>query len=175
MAEAGGKAVRLVIQPNASMSHRSARHLLFAIAAVMFAIAGWYTAAGFWPVMLFAVVNMLGVTAAVMFCLRGNAYREVLRFDGDLLEIECGFIGRGSHLKETLVTHATRAVIEPGPYPTSPTRLILSCDTRRIEIGHLLTDTERTALCERIWQILQPGWQRPIHRTIEKKAAWWVQ
>lgn len=148
------------MEPNASLSWTGARRFLVVMAIGALGVAGWFTAHGFWPVMLFAVANLTGVRVALWIALRHNAYREVLRFDDDQLEVAFGFAGRGIAFRAQLPRGQTRAMLEPGPYPTSPARLMLCCGAQRLEVGHGLTDRERVDLCARIRALLQPGWER---------------
>lgn len=152
---------RLVVSPNASLSTRHALRFIFVVGAVMFCVAGWFAARGFWPVLIFAVANLAALLAAIIVSLRHNAYREVLCFRGDELRVEIGFAGRGILFRVSLPRHTVRAMVEEGPYRTSPTRLLLRAGDRAVEVGRCLTDSDRASLCCRIRALLQPGWRRP--------------
>lgn len=152
---------RLVIGPNASLSWLDARRFMFIVAAVALAVAGWFAARGFWPVLVFAGLNLVALGIALAVSLRHNDYREILNFNGEEIHLKFGFAGRGVAFSATLPRRTTRAMLEKGPYRTSPTRLVLRWEERRLEIGQCLTDAERVDLCRRIRELLQPGWERP--------------
>lgn len=157
-------AARLVVAPNASLTWQHAQRFLFVVGAVAFGIAGWFAARGFWPVLVFAALNLLALWAAIAVCLRRNGYREVLSFEGDEIRVEIGFTGRGILFEAVLQRRMTRAMLEQGPYRTSPSQLLLRCQGRSIEIGQCLADGDRASLCRRIRELLQPGWERPAPR-----------
>lgn len=152
---------RLVVAPNASLSTRHALRFIFVVGAVMFGVAGWFAARGFWPVLIFAVANLVALLAAIVASLRHNAYREVLCFSGEDVRVEFGFAGRGILFTASLPRRTLRAMVEEGPYRTSPTRLLLRAGERSVEVGRCLTDSDRVSLCCRIRGLLQPDWQRP--------------
>ncbi|MDN5873679.1 MAG: DUF2244 domain-containing protein [Sinobacteraceae bacterium] len=173
MSRAQTSDTRLVVEPNASLSWRDARRFLMIVGAVAFVVAGWCALRGLWPVLVFAAANLVALGVALVVCLRHNAYREVLSFDGDEIRLAFGFAGRGVAFRATVPRRVVRAMVEKGPYRTSPTRLVLRWDGRCIEVGQCLTDAERVDLCCRIRQLLQPGWERPqpiVSATPETRA-----
>lgn len=149
-----------MVEPNASLSGAGAWRFLAVMAIGALGVAGWFTAHGFWPVMLFAVANLAGLGLALVLALRHNAYREVLSFGEDTLEVAFGFSGRGVAFRVRLPRRQARAMLEPGPYASSPVRLVLRCGAQHVEVGRDLTDRERVDLCTRIRGLLQPGWER---------------
>ncbi|MBV8062944.1 MAG: DUF2244 domain-containing protein, partial [Nevskia sp.] len=118
---------RLVIGPNASMSVRQAVWFMAWMCTVSLAIGGFFAWRGFWPILPFAGLELAALAAALVVSLRRNRYREVVHFEDECIRIEVGEIGRGAGLDVRLTRASTRVLLESGPYRTSPTRLVLSC------------------------------------------------
>lgn len=150
---------QLTIGPNASLTVRQAWLFFGMTAAVGLGIAGGMAAIGLWPVLPFAGLELGALGAALVVCLRRNAYREVIRFSGDELRIEFGMLGRGAVSAVTLSRYWTRALIEPGAHRNAPTQLVLRSGAQSVEIGRCLTDEEREYLRGRLQELLSPAWR----------------
>jgi uncharacterized membrane protein len=147
---------QLVIGPNASMSARLAWGFLALLALFTFGIAGFFAWFGFWPILPFAGLEVGAFGAALWVSLRRNRYREVLRFDGERLRVECGVAG-GARLMVDWPRSATRVQLEPGSTRHEPIRLLLSNGGRWLELGRCLTDEERERLARRLRRLIHPG------------------
>ena len=151
---------RLVIGPNASLKPRQAMWFMAGMSAVSLSIGGFFALLGFWPVLPFAGLELVALAAALVVCLRRNRYREVVSFEGEAIRVEVGEVGRGVATRLQLRRSGTRVLIERGPHGTSPTRLLLSGSGQQVELGRCLTDVERDRLCERMQELIHPGWRR---------------
>lgn len=151
---------RLVIGPNASMSARQAAWFMAWMCTVSLAIGGFFAWRGLWPILPFAGLELAALGAALVVSLRRNRYREVVHFEEKFIHVEVGEIGRGVGLDVRLTRSGTRVLLESGPYRTSPTRLVLSCQGQRLELGRCLTDEERLRLAGRMRELIHPGWRR---------------
>ena len=120
-------------------------------------IAGVFAAQGFWPIFPFAGRELSALGAALWVSLRRNRYREVLRFEGGQLVVECGSLGGDVRRRVAWPRTWTRVVLERSRRRHDPQRLLLMYAGRRVEIGRCLTDDERAALRERIKELLRPG------------------
>lgn len=158
MTEIRTESVRLVIGPNASMSRVMALCFFASISVVTLGLALALAAQGYWPVLPFAGLELSALAAALWVSLRRNAYREVIRVDAESVRVEFGTLRAGAQASCEVSRSATRAWLEQGPYRNSPSRLILSGNGQRIELGRCLTDDERAALCRRLKEVLHPGW-----------------
>lgn len=156
---------RLVIGPNASLDERGAWIFMGLISGLAVLIGSWFAAHGLWPVLPFAGLEIAAVGAALWVTQRRNRYREVLRFEGDVLYIEFGMAGRGALNVVELPRAWTRIRIESGLHRNDPTRLLLQCSGQRVEIGRCLTDEEREHLAGRIRELLHPAWRLAPEQT----------
>ena len=152
----------VVIGPNASLSVGQAWFFMAGISAVTLGIAGFFAWQGFWPVLLYAVLELVALAAAVVCGLRGNRYRERLSFEDDVLRIEFGLAGHAPQVRLEMSRTWTQVRVQQGWHRNDPTRLILACSGQSLEIGHCLTDEERERLCVRIKELLRPAWRAGI-------------
>lgn len=165
---------RLVIAPNASLSSRQAWAFIGLLGAVSLSIGGFFAVQGFWPILPFAGLELIAVAAALVYSLRRNAYREVLSFDEQTVEITTGEVGRGIGMKVRLPRSRTRVLVEPGVHRNHPSRLLLCCGAQTMELGRCLTDEERDGIAQRMRELIHPGW-RAAPQTPARAAAEWLQ
>lgn len=151
---------RLVIGPNASLSARQAWWFMGWMCTVSLSIGGFFALQGLWPILPFAGLELAALGAALAVSLRRNRYREVVTFDGEVIRVEVGEVGRGAGLSVELQRGATRVLLEPGPYRNSPTELLLSCRGQWLQLGRCLTDGERERLAARMRELIHPGWRQ---------------
>lgn len=151
---------RLVIGPNASLTGRQALVFFAGMCGICLTIAGVFAALGYWPVLPFAGLELAALGGALGVVLKRNRYREVLEFTGAQLRIECGRVGQGMQLRCEWPRSSTRVWLDPGPYGSSPNRLVLACGPSRLTLATCLTDAERVALAARLKELFQPGWQQ---------------
>lgn len=148
---------RLVIGPNASLTGRQALVFFAGMCGICLAIAGFFAALGFWPVLPFAGLELAALGAALAVVLRRNRYREVVEFEGERVRVEFGLVGEGARARCEWPRSATRAWLEQGPHAT---RLVLACGPSRLTLAACLTDAERESLAARLKELLHPAWQR---------------
>jgi uncharacterized membrane protein len=147
-----------VIGPNASMSARQALGFFVGTCLLCLGIATAIALQGLWPVLPFAGLELGALGAALWIVVRRNRYREVVRFDGDRLRVEFGVVGEGVRACCEWPRVGTRVWVDAGPYPSSPTRLVLACGGQQLTIGSCLTDAERLALARRLKELIHPAW-----------------
>lgn len=163
---------RLVIGPNASLSWRQGRVVVLLVGAVSASIGTFFWAHGLWPVMPFCGLEFAAFAAGLLVSLRRNAYREVITFEGDCLRVEFGSLHHRASAALEFRRAQTRALLEPGSYRNSPTRLVLQCCGQCVEVARCLTDEERLALRQRVRQLIHPGWVPPAPAEREKIPEW---
>lgn len=151
---------QIVIGPNASLSVGQAQLFMGSMTVVGLGIAGGFAAMGFWPVVPFAGLELVALGAALWVSVRRNAYREVLSFRGERVQVEFGLANRGASSRVELVRRWTRVLLEPGATRHAPSRLVLTSAGQRVEIGRCLTDEERERLKLRVQELLKPDWRR---------------
>lgn len=149
---------QIVIGPNASLTPRQAVAVMAAVSAVALSVAVGFAVLGFWPILPFAGLELLALGAGLWVSLRRNHYREVLRFEGDRVQVGLGWLGRGAAAQIDWPRPFTRVQLELGATRHSPTRLLLTSSGQRLLLARCLTDTERELLYQRIKNLLPPVW-----------------
>lgn len=149
----------LVIQPNASLGVVQAWIFMAGISGVTLAVAGFFAWQGFWPILLYAVLELAVLGLAIVHALRGNRYRERLSFEGVVLRIEFGMAGHAPQMSLEMSRVWTQVRLLQGWHRNDPTRLLLVCSGQTLEIARCLTDEERGHLYGRIKELLRPAWR----------------
>ncbi|MDE2148552.1 MAG: DUF2244 domain-containing protein [Gammaproteobacteria bacterium] len=149
---------QLVIGPNASLKPVQAAAFVGWTALVSFAIGSFFAIRGFWPVLVFATLEIAALAAALYASLRSGRYREVVHFEPGSIRVEFGEIGHGAQASLQLPRSPTRVLLERGPFRNSPTRLLLCCFGHSVELGRCLTDDQRRQLAARMRELIHPGW-----------------
>ena len=140
--DAGG--YRFTVRPNCALSWRWTKLLILGFAGCLAAV-GWYFAAlGAWLVLPFAGLELAVLVAGFyLSALAGNT-REVIEIRGNHLRVLRG----GNRLQDvaTLSRHWTRVVLVRDPRGWHPSRLVLRCHDRSVEIVTRLVESEREDL-----------------------------
>ncbi|MGH8505588.1 MAG: DUF2244 domain-containing protein [Stenotrophobium sp.] len=151
-----------MIQPNASLGVVQAWFFMAGISVVTLTIAGFFAWQGFWPILLYAVLELAVLALAIVHALRGNRYRERLGFEDEVLRVEFGMAGHAPQMRLEMSRVWTQVRLLPGWYRNDPMKLLLVCSGQTLEIGRCLTDEERGRLCVRIKELLRPAWRAGI-------------
>jgi len=145
---------QIVIWPHSALDWAGMRLLLCTLTAAIAAVAIFFALQGAWLVLPFAGLEALLVCGAIYCSARRAVTREVIALAGADLTV-----GRGRReLVEVgrLPRHWARVVLIADPRGWHPSRLVLSCHGRRIEVGAALTDADRAQLAETLRDRLGP-------------------
>lgn len=145
---------RIVIVPNCSISATGLGWFYASIVAVTLALASWYTLHGFWPVLAWAVVEMLGLGLCLWLCWRHGRYGEVITVSGGRVTVDKGDDRHREH-REFSRYWAQLVVHEPGTR-LHPARLYIRSHGEECEIGSCLTEEDRRSLVQRLARLIGP-------------------
>lgn len=159
----------IVVKPNASLSVLQAWCFMASISTVSLAVAGYLALQGFWPVLPFAGVELAALGAALWVSMRGNAYREIIRVDGDRVTIEYGMVGQGAQSRVE-VPRAMIRVWNARDF-AGGTHLQLACGEQRFEVGRCLGPQDRVSLDRRLREVFRPGWQNTLAQSAADAAS----
>lgn len=151
------RSTTIVVKPNASLSLRQAVWFMASISAVSLGLAGYLTLLGFWPVLPFAGIELAALALALWASMRDNAYREVIRVEGDRVLLEFGMAGEGAHTRVELPRGMVRVLSER--QFAGDINALLVCGKQRFELGRCLGPQDRVSLVERLREVFRPGWQ----------------
>jgi uncharacterized membrane protein len=145
----------IVISPNASMSCGQMCVFLLSMFLVSSMIALGFAWVGLWLVLPFAGLEMLVLAVAFYSVLKKSQCREVVYVDHDNVTVQSG--RRGPEQQCIFLRAWTQVQLVSPSIRGYPSRLLLRCGGRQVEIGACLTEDEREALGERLNQILSPA------------------
>jgi uncharacterized membrane protein len=133
----------VIARANASLGRRQ-RWLVFAtLACVSLGLAAMFAAAGAWPVLPYAVIEVGVLACAFAWCERHAGDWQRLTVAGDRVVIEC-CAGRKRERRE-FSRYWLRVEVERGGLSRSP-RLVLRGGGASLEFGHALPEGERLAV-----------------------------
>lgn len=143
----------IVIAPNQSLSTLGLTGLY--CAGVLFSLAvatvlAWF---GYWPILVFAVLEWLAVGVCVRVLIRRNGYREVVTVTEAEVKVEMRDRGRFSSI---CFQRHWASVERRGSGSWYPSRLLIKSHGTLCEIGRCLTENERRALKDRLDELIGP-------------------
>jgi uncharacterized membrane protein len=139
---------RITIAPNCSLSPSGARSFFVGTCGVSFGVAGLMALRGFWPVLVFAGLEMLLLGWALYASLQRRHRGETIEITEDSIDIEGH--ARGSSVHSVFPRHWAQVRLRGDVSPLRPTRLVIESGGRSCEIGSFLTEQERQHLAVRL-------------------------
>jgi len=137
-------AYRFVVSPNCALTWRETKCLIWLFAACLGAIGTWFAALGAWLVLPFAGLELLALSIGLYLGALAGHTREVIEIDGPVLRIKR--VGRRTREVGRFPADWTRVVLDRDPGTWHPSRLLLQCQGRGVEVGARLLEAERQAL-----------------------------
>lgn len=149
----GGSTIeRIEISPHCSLSWHGAATFFGSLCFVSFAIAGLLAIQGFWPILLFAALEMLLLGWALKRSMDRRHHSETITISEDDVAIES--CDRRCSACVVFSRHWTQVKLRPGYSPLHPSRLSIESRGRRCEIGSFLTEQERLGLAQRLERLI---------------------
>ncbi|MBU6470292.1 MAG: DUF2244 domain-containing protein [Gammaproteobacteria bacterium] len=145
---------RIVIVPNCSISATGLWLFYASIVGVTLALASWYALHGFWPVLAFAVLEMLVLGLCLRVCWRHAHYGEIITVNGAQVAVDkCG----SRHLEHREFSrYWAQVVVRDSGAKLHPARLFIRSHGEECEIGSCLTEEERRSLVRRLAELIGP-------------------
>jgi uncharacterized membrane protein len=149
------------LRPNCSLTRRTATIFFLCIATVSLGIAGSFAAAGYWPILPFAGLELAALGAALAFSMRQGRMREMIRVDESNVTVRTS---HGDQVHEYEFQRPwTRVQLKRPSAGNWPSRLSLKSMGRSVEVGSFLTDDEREGLRGRLTEVIgNPGAAAPV-------------
>jgi len=143
---------RFELTARCSLTPHTARIFVATMAAGTFAVAGFFTLQGYWPVLPFAGLEIGLLIWAVRASMRKGAEREIIIITDDSVLVERYTVhGRGSSV---FPRHWVKVKLHIPPTALHPSRLNLESHGRACEVGRFLTEEERRGLAVRLKQLV---------------------
>jgi len=143
---------RIEIAPNCSLSVRGAQLFFASLCIASFTVAGMVATRGFWPVLLFAGLEMALLGWALWTSMRRRHHRESILISDDDVQIET--IDHRRRVKVVFPRHWAQVKLRRSALRLHPSRLTIESHGRQCEIGSFLTEEERRGLAERLQRLI---------------------
>lgn len=137
---------------NRSLTPRGARLFMASIAVCTFAVALYCTAHGYWPVLVYAALEILALNWALRRSMRAGAVRETITISAETVTIS----HREPSAERVAVfpRHWARVTLHAPQAALHPKRLLIESCGRACEVGRFLTEDERRDLAVRLKQLV---------------------
>jgi len=145
---------RIVIVPNRSLSVTGWWLFYAGIAAATLTPGIWFTLNGFWPVLAYAILEMLLLGLCLYLCWRQGRYGEVITVSSSQVPVDKG---DGHHLEHREFSRYWAQLVVHEPCARlHPRRLYIRSHGEECEVGRCLTGAERATLEQRLAQLIGP-------------------
>ena len=144
--------IRIDLAPHCSLTPSGARSLFLGTCGVSFGVAGLLTMRGYWPVLVFAGLEMLLLGWALYTSMQRRHCIESIAITADRIWIEVRRHGTTTHRE--FPRHWSRVKLRGDPSPLQPTRLLIESGGKQCEIGNFLTGVERQRLALRLASLI---------------------
>ncbi len=142
---------RFILRPQRSATWRDNLWLVAAVAVLAVPIALYWTAFGFWPVLLVCVLHLLALTWALYKVSYALLAREVVTVGSEQITIEAGH--REVERRFELTRAWAQVLLRSGARRRHNTLIVRSAG-RAVELGRFLTDDEREELAGELQRLV---------------------
>jgi uncharacterized membrane protein len=150
--DAGMQALTFELRPHRSLTDAGARLFLASVALVNLSAAVLIALRGAWPVLLFAMIVILGVRAALRVNMTArNDHQEIHVYEH---EVQLRFTERSRTSVVNLKRHWTRARLQRSHLLGHPSALLVESAGRSYEIGSFLTEPARLDLQAQLCRVI---------------------
>lgn len=140
------------LRPHRSLDALGRRRFIAAVALGTFAVAAFFAAYGFWPILVFAVIEVAAVMWAVRVSVRSGQVFETITITADTVAIE--HCEQGHERNAVFPRHWARVTLHAPLAALHPSRLVFESHGRACEVGRFLTEEERRSLASRLKQLV---------------------
>jgi uncharacterized membrane protein len=143
---------RITLAPNCSLTVAGAR--LFFAATCLFSLcfALFFVLQGFWPVLLFWALEMLGLGLALHASMQRRNYSQTVLITDSRISL----VTRSRHgeAKQEFARHWAKVKLRSPPRRLGSSRLTIESHGRAYEVGSFLTEEDRRVLAERLGRLV---------------------
>jgi len=143
---------RIELSPNCSLTPATAALSFATVAAVSLPISLLFAWRGLWPVLLFWVLEMTALGAALCVSLRRQRYGQTLLISDARIEL----VTRSRHgeARQEFARHWAKVRLRSPRARLRPSRLTIESHGRACVVGSFLTDEERASLAVRLRRVV---------------------
>jgi uncharacterized membrane protein len=152
LGQASAGLLRIEICPNCSLTVRGALMFFGSLCFVSFGIAGALAIQGFWPILPFAGLEMLGLGWALKVSMGRRFHRQTITVTDDQVSIESR--DRLDTSQVVFPRHWAQVKLRRPASRLHPSRLVIESHGRQCELGSFLTEAERRGLALRLQRLV---------------------
>lgn len=130
------------------------------IACIVLGIGAVFALQGYWPVLPFAGLEVVGLGAAFYLCLSRSQIREVITISRDTVSVERG--RRQAEVHWECPRAWARISLERSPIAWYPSRLSVAFQGQQVEIGRFLNEMERQGLAVELQGMVRSYRWQPV-------------
>jgi len=143
---------RVEIHAHCALTKCSANGVVGAVALGTLAVATPFVIAGFWPVLVFALIEIAGVHWAVRTAMRaGREHETIIVTEHSITVAHSDVTGER---RAVFPRHWSRVTLRAPLAALHPSRLLIESHGRACEVGRFLTEDERRTLAARLTRLV---------------------
>lgn len=143
---------RIELRARCSLTQATASRFLWTVAIVTFAVASVFAAQGFWPILVFAALEIGLLAWALQVSMRSGQIRETITVDEQFIRIEHS--GPNGSCSTVFLRYWSKVTLQSAHAASHPSVLWIESRGRVCEVGRFLTEDERRALARRLKQLV---------------------
>ena len=152
LGHASAELLRIEICPNCSLSVRGALMFFGSLCFISFSVAGMLAIQGFWPILPFAGLEMLGLGWALKVSLGRRFHRQTITVTDEHVSIESR--DKVDTSQVVFPRHWAQVKLRRPASRLHPSRLTIESHGRWCEVGGFLTEAERRGLALRLQRLV---------------------
>ncbi len=156
---------RIALSPHCSLTPRSALHFFLFVCSGCLGLALFFTLRGFWPVLPFAGLEMLGLGLGLKLSLDRRHQLQTILITENEVRVEYRRKGR-SDVPVVFPRHWARVTILRSYAPSRPSRLLIEASGRSCEVGQFLTEGERQGVARQLGRLIGRTAESPPLRSV---------
>jgi uncharacterized membrane protein len=145
---------RIVMIPNRSLSVRGLWLFYGSISVVTVALAAWFAWYGFWPVLVYAVLELAWLGLCQYLCWMQSNYGEQILVTDDTVIVDKDQGRRHEHVEFN--RYWAQVVVKLPEARLHSRSLFIRSHGRECEVGRCLTESERDRLEQRLASLIGP-------------------
>ncbi|MGH8369877.1 MAG: DUF2244 domain-containing protein, partial [Gammaproteobacteria bacterium] len=157
---------RIVMGPNRSLSMTGLWLFYASISIVTLALATWFALHGFWPVLVYAVLELVWLGLCQYLCWLRAGHAEQITVTDDAVIVDKHRGRRREHVE--FKRYWAQVVMKVPAARLHPRSLFIRSHGRECEVGRCLTESERDRLEQRLASLIGPlgdtggfdGWRK---------------
>jgi uncharacterized membrane protein len=139
---------RITLAPNCSLTLSGARFFFGGTCLFSLSFALFFVLQGFWPILLFWALEMLGLGVALHASLKRRNYTQIVVITESRISLVTR--SRRGEAKQEFARHWAKVRLRSPPRRLGVSRLTIECYGRAYEVGSFLTEEDRCLLARRL-------------------------